>query len=377
MNMNKIESDYIKIFAYILIFLGIIILGCYIYTMYISEYTILERLNNKDVEITGQFGDFFGGVIGSLWTLAGVFLYFSALKVQQEQLKAQKAEMKQNETLLSQQQFENTFFGLLQTQKELKKDLYCNIQIIKPTDHRNNYTFESIGYDSKHFFQYIVQELKYLYLIYKREKFCSWDNNESQRLIDDFNNYAEYCKEQEEPFNYSQEFNKVFHELKLSYLTSLYQIKEKTITLAKNKDTEELLCCSIYGHILLTYQEQLGHYFRHLYNIVKFLDIEKEKNLAEIKNKDNEEKEKEFINKRFANYFSFIHSILSTPELTILYYNSMLFPKARKLYVKYGMFNNLLKENLINQEHSTLIEGANLKEKKELFQEIIDRLTKD
>ena len=41
------------------------------------------------------------------------------------------------------------------------------------------------------------------------------------------------------------------------------------------------------------------------------------------------------------------------------------------------MFNNLLKENLINQEHSTLIEGANLKEKKELFQEIIDRLTKD
>ena len=57
--MNNIESDYIKTFAYILIILGIIILGCYIYTMYISEYTILERLNNKDVEITGQFGDFF------------------------------------------------------------------------------------------------------------------------------------------------------------------------------------------------------------------------------------------------------------------------------------------------------------------------------
>ena len=91
--MNNIESDYIKTFAYILITLGIIILGCYIYTMYISEYTILERLNNKDVEITGQFGDFFGGVIGSLWTLAGVFLYFSAWKVQQKQLKVQKEEV--------------------------------------------------------------------------------------------------------------------------------------------------------------------------------------------------------------------------------------------------------------------------------------------
>lgn len=100
--------------------------------MYISEYSILERLNNKDVEITGQFGDFFGGVIGSLWTLAGVFLYFSALKVQQKQLKVQKEEMKQSEKLLSQQQFESTFFGLLQTQKELKKDLFCKVKIIIP-----------------------------------------------------------------------------------------------------------------------------------------------------------------------------------------------------------------------------------------------------
>ena len=98
--------------------------------------------------------------------------------------------------------------------------------------------------------------------------------------------------------------------------------------------------------------------------------------LWEIKNEKNR-KEEEAVNKRFANYFSFIHSILSTSELTILFYNSMLFPKAKELYVKYGMFNNLLKTNLIKQEHSNLIEGANLKEKKELFQEIIDRFIED
>lgn len=177
-------------------------------------------------------------------------------------------------------------------------------------------------------------------------------------------------------FNYSTEFYKVFNELNLSYTTSFYQVKEKTINATKNKESEEFICCSIYGHILLTYQEQLGHYFRHLYNIVKFLDSEKEKNLAEIKNEKNREEE-ETVNKRFANYFSFIHSILSTSELTILFYNSMLFPKAKELYVKYGMFNNLLKTNLIKQEHSNLIEGANLKEKKELFQEIIDRFIED
>ena len=372
MNMNNIESDYIKTFAYILIILGIIILGCYIYTMYISEYTILERLNNKDVEITGQFGDFFGGVIGSLWTLAGVFLYFSALKVQQKQLKVQKEEMKQSEKLLSQQQFESTFFGLLQTQKELKKDLFCKVKIIIPTEHQNDYTFNYVEYDSKLFFHYIIQELHKLYQIYTRETYNIWNDNLARLQIDDLNNQAEYYKQEEEMFNYSTEFYKVFNELNLSYTTSFYQVKEKTINATKNKESEEFICCSIYGHILLTYQEQLGHYFRHLYNIVKFLDSEKEKNLAEIKNEKNR-KEEEAVNKRFANYFSFIHSILSTSELTILFYNSMLFPKAKELYVKYGMFNNLLKTNLIKQEHSNLIEGANLKEKKELFQEIIDR----
>ena len=376
MNMNNIESDYIKIFAYILIFLGIIILGCYIYTMYISEYTILERLNNKDVEITGQFGDFFGGVIGSLWTLAGVFLYFSALKVQQKQLKVQKEEMKQSEKLLSQQQFENTFFGLLQTQKELKKDLFCKVKIIIPTEHQNDYTFNYVEYNSKLFFHYIIQELHKLYQIYTRETYNIWNDNLARLQIDDLNNQAEYYKQEEEMFNYSTEFYKVFNELNLSYTTSFYQVKEKTINATKNKESEEFICCSIYGHILLTYQEQLGHYFRHLYNIVKFLDSEKEKNLAEIKNEKNR-KEEEAVNKRFANYFSFIHSILSTSELTILFYNSMLFPKAKELYVKYGMFNNLLKTNLIKQEHSNLIEGANLKEKKELFQEIIDRFIED
>ena len=376
MNMNNIESDYIKTFAYILIALGIIILGCYIYTMYISEYTILERLNNKDVEITGQFGDFFGGVIGSLWTLAGVFLYFSALKVQQKQLKVQKEEMKQSEKLLSQQQFESTFFGLLQTQKELKKDLFCKVKIIIPTEHQNDYTFNYVEYDSKLFFHYIIQELHKLYQIYTRETYNIWNDNLARLQIDDLNNQAEYYKQEEKMFNYSTEFYKVFNELNLSYTTSFYQVKEKTINATRNKESEEFICCSIYGHILLTYQEQLGHYFRHLYNIVKFLDSEKEKNLAEIKNEKNR-KEEEAVNKRFANYFSFIHSILSTSELTILFYNSMLFPKAKELYVKYGMFNNLLKTNLIKQEHSNLIEGANLKEKKELFQEIIDRFIED
>ena len=160
----------------------------------------------------------------------------------------------------------------------------------------------------------------------------------------------------------------------MNYLTKIYHVKESTVKLAQEKDTEELICCSIYGHVFLTYQEQLGHYFRHLYNIVKFLDNEKQKSLEMVKGEKNFIQLQIDINKRFSNYFSFVHSMLSTSELAVLYYNSMLFPKAKELYIKYGMFNNLLDSNLINKQHSKLIKDAKLKNKKELFQEIIDRL---
>ena len=109
--INKLEK-----WAYVLILIGIIALVLYVVKIYLKGYTLFYNMNSLDIEVTGQFGDFFGGVVGSLWALAGVLLYFSALKLQQEQLLEQKKDIKLNERLISQQQFESTFFGLLQTQ---------------------------------------------------------------------------------------------------------------------------------------------------------------------------------------------------------------------------------------------------------------------
>ena len=82
------------------------------------------------------------------------------------------------------------------------------------------------------------------------------------------------------------------------------------------------------------------------------------------------------IEKRFNNYFSFIYSILSDSELALLFYNSLLFPKSKKLYIDYGMFNNLLSNKLIKKEHANLIDNANLKDSNELFHSIITELNK-
>lgn len=358
--------------AIVIVILSLIALAIYSVKIYNKGYLLLTDWDNLDVGATGLFGDFFGGVVGSLWALAGVFLYFSALKVQQEQLEAQKNDIKQNEKLISQQQFESIFFGLLQTQKDLKNNLSCEVERVARD--KWSYDIKSFKSDSNNFFFYILHELKFLYLVYNRNSYKTWNADEVSEIISVLNQEADFCEAEGKEFNYVSEFNLLLDDFNLRYLTKKYHVKESNVKLAQEKETEELMCCCIYGHVFLTYQEQLGHYFRHLYNIVKFLDNERERCLKEIIKDNNLPQLKLSVEKRFSNYFSFIQSMLSSSELAVLFYNSMLFPKAKKLYVEYGMFDNLLDSKLIKKEHATLIEGAKLKNKKELFQEILDKL---
>ena len=143
---------------------------------------------------------------------------------------------------------------------------------------------------------------------------------------------------------------------------------------AQQKPNEMLMCRCIYGHIFDIYQNVIGHYCRHLYNIIKFLDNEKQKCLNE---KGILLSEKEVINDRFSTYVAFIQSMLTTSELCILFYNALLFPKAEYLFVRYKLFDNLLIENLLSRKHAELMKGAVLKTNKDIFHQIIEELNGD
>lgn len=47
-----------------------------------------------DMAITGQVGDFVGGLVGSIWTLASIILFVAALKMQGDEIKIQQQEIK-------------------------------------------------------------------------------------------------------------------------------------------------------------------------------------------------------------------------------------------------------------------------------------------
>lgn len=122
----------------LLFFIGIIIF------IWKESFTTSSQIDSEKI---GQFGDFIGGLIGSIWSLAGVILFYVALTEQREDIKINRDALKaQVEALNHQikefelqrielaetrkvfqeqsatlriQRFENTFFQLLSLHHEL------------------------------------------------------------------------------------------------------------------------------------------------------------------------------------------------------------------------------------------------------------------
>ena len=63
------------------LFLGIIILAYLILKSSIDGFGISLK-NNTDYTVTGQFGDFVGGVIGTFFALAGTLLIYLSFREQ-------------------------------------------------------------------------------------------------------------------------------------------------------------------------------------------------------------------------------------------------------------------------------------------------------
>lgn len=87
----------------------VIVFGWLLVFAALDGYTIIEKpLNFAE---TGQFGDFVGGVIGTILSAAGfVFLYFT--------LKEQRKALKEQSDNFSKERFESNFFDLIKIHRE-------------------------------------------------------------------------------------------------------------------------------------------------------------------------------------------------------------------------------------------------------------------
>lgn len=143
------------------IFLVIIIIPLIVFFLWQENLTINEKISHDKF---GTFGDFFGGIVGSIWSLCGIVLFYLALKSQRKDLKnnrkavnkqieslsvqieefqLQKEELKETRKVfieqartLKQQRFESTFFSLLDLYNKIilnfnqnNKDFFKNLRI--------------------------------------------------------------------------------------------------------------------------------------------------------------------------------------------------------------------------------------------------------
>lgn len=355
--INWIKQNPILFIAYICVGIGLLIWGVFLFLID-KTYNISGSLTPEEMAQTGQVGDFIGGVIGSVWALAGVFLYFSALKLQQQELKSQREEMATSQKLLDQQLFETTFFNLLKVQDNIKNNIkayFYSASIVGY--HIKKDSYEIKGSD---FFNRGINELDRIYSFVSQHTFTKTSIESINGEIKNYyrRNYNDTlgCFVDEDKWGEFKQW--VFYQ----YRGFIYYVNENTFKNVHESKNERRICAYSYWLFYYKYEHCLGHYCRHFYNIIKYLDDYKKSLLSQIDiNSFKYADEKRWVENKINNYFAFAQSGLSSSELVILFYNMLLFPNAERLYSKYNIFENMHIESLINAEHSTFFPNIEIK----------------
>ncbi|GAA4022949.1 hypothetical protein GCM10022409_03460 [Hymenobacter glaciei] len=114
-----ISNKTTQFFAWFLVVIGTIVLIYFLFSSRINDYHVPGFFNHSnqkketiDFTATGQFGDFVGGVVGTIFTLAGTLLIFLSFQEQ----------AKQN----SRESFESSFFEMVRLHRENISELSYN-----------------------------------------------------------------------------------------------------------------------------------------------------------------------------------------------------------------------------------------------------------
>lgn len=367
----------IRISSIIFVVIGILIFGCFLIKSSLDGYSVWPTLKT-DYQVTGQFGDFVGGVIGTLFALAGTFLIYLTF---QEQSKENKRSS-----------FEAIFFEMIRLHRDNVSELRYNKSI---TDNDEKYENRQVMrvifkefiecYREVCKFSNSKEPLDYIskkYLTHLNEIITK--NNLNVSPIDLARIDIAYCMvfygvgEEGEIFLknlFRKKYNSLYY-YKLIYFIKLKPKQSNTQRFnnwskIRDMDLDKLLILisELYNNrkhpertsnlselardqnMHLSYnkyygghQFRLGHYFRHLYQSYKYLDGNP------------------FLNDESRySYGKMLRAQLSTYEQALLLVNSIssigmkweFLPEAlpdgvnsRKLITKYNLIKNLPGEQL-------------------------------
>jgi len=289
----------------------------------------------------GAFGDKFGfsNSLFSALALAGIIY---SILLQQKELNLQGKELSDTRDEFKNQNFQTTFFNLLTTQSRIADEIRISIWNLKSYDEE-----VSKDFNGRRFFNQSKSELSRIIIALNNKKYLPysrWDESDDQHGPSS---------------DYESEI--LSTDRNIGFTLRYYGITEEIWKRSKKMQPIEIAKLS-YGIFFNKFNYVSGHYFRHIYHILNFLsNTEKEKH----KNITDAEKINE-INKEFRQYADFVQAQMSAPELFLLFYNSLTFPKLQLLLIQYQILENLPVEDLISPAHNA-VEGFILKSRKDLI----------
>ena len=125
-DLQKIETSikWYRAVAFVFIVLGFL---CIPVVWYQNEFVVPMKWN--------EVGDYLGGTMVGLWSLAGLFFIYVAFLGQRLDIQLTKGELQETRkvhnrqtTLMNRQQFDNLFFNLIQTHNQIVNDLDASIK---------------------------------------------------------------------------------------------------------------------------------------------------------------------------------------------------------------------------------------------------------
>lgn len=251
-------------------------------------------LMSTQSELNKDVAGFISGIVGVFFTITASFLLFLTLNYQRE-------EFSKTQHTLATQQFETTFFNMLSMLNEIRGAISGSFLVIP--GRRDEYISNS----------FLSEFLSYLKSEYRMNLNISDQGKTLDRLL---------SKASE---------NKIFNP------TELEMIQEEIDAL--------------YQKLYSIYQNQLGHYFRYIYNIIKFT----------IDNRQKEKDEKKYID--------LLQAQLSNDELALIFYNALSRnglnsskkPQFKEWLEDYQFLENLNDESLIDRRHHVLYQKTKFK----------------
>lgn len=323
MDKSDLRKKWLKNRIYILV-------GISVTTLWFLSWLYI-RSKSLSYEQSGQFGDQFG-FVNSLFSGLAFGGIIVSLVLQRKELNLQRKELRDTRKEFSQQNFESTFFNLLKNQQDITKNIELEYKELITI-----LTDKPVKVENKHFFIYSKIALRSIARALSHKQYEKYDREAWQYLLDD-----------EEYNHYDDEDN--FVHAKIEYTNSTFNIGQKEWE-AFNASTDNIIKCRlIYKFFVNKYQFVYGHYFRHFYHILKFLDESEDKEKGSERNSGKHDE----ISKKYYNYAQFLQAQMSTPELFLLFYNCFLFPELIPLVSKYDILDNLPIKTLLHSSHNCL-----------------------